>query len=80
MAPVLVREREALFLDELLLEGGFFLLDELGVVHLVKGAFLASHLQHDIVAVTLHLDLDLAGGDLGNGRAIRLGRRLGLGP
>ena len=56
---VLIREGKPLFLDEFLLEGGLPLLHELGVVHLVEGTLLASDLQHDVITVSLHLDLDL---------------------
>ena len=73
---VLVREGEALLLDEFLLEGGLFLLHELGVVHLVEGAFLSSDLQHDVVAVALHLDLDLPRRELRDGRFGALRARL----
>ena len=77
---VLVREGEALLLDEFLLEGGLFLLHELGVVHLVEGAFLAPDLQHDVVAVALHLDLDLPRRELRDGRFGALRARLRLRP
>ena len=78
---VLVREGEAFLLDEFLLEGGFFLLHELGVVHLVEGALLAPDLQHDVVTVSLYLNLDLARGELRNGwfGVLDGGLRLGAG-